>query len=555
MGAGSLACAHGVLTARLSNGPGSVQTAVRGRASSNIDFALTARSVDVAHRTTGRSPLTSRADAALLGPRTSLTGWVAVIAAVQVAVLLVTSSRYGYHRDELYFIVAGGHPALGYPDQPPLVPLLCWAMNALAPGSLLVLRAPSALAAALTTTLAALIARELGGKGREQVIAAACTAVSGFALAVAHLVSTTTPDLLSTTLLGWLAVRVVVRGSGRSLLAAGVVVGIGVEAKPQVGLVAAVRAATLILTVPRGPLRSRWGAGGAIAAIAFAAPYVFWQQQHGWPQLTVAGNIAGSQEGGRTGFFPFQLVMVSPFLVPVWIAGLLAPFRRAGWQPLRFVSITYLVLAVLYFVGNGHAYYLASLYPLLLGLGALQTADWTRRARHRTPLLATGIAVSAAVSAVIALPLLPERDLQGSIVIALNSAQGDTVGWPSFVRTVTTAWARIPAAERRHTAIFTSNYGEAGAIDLLSLPHTLPPAYSGHNAFSEWGIPPAADTNALLVGYDNAADAAPFFDQCQTLAIANNGVGLNNQEQGLPVMLCHVTRPWTKLWPRLTHYD
>jgi hypothetical protein len=378
--------------------------------------------------------------------------------------------------------------------------------------------------------------------------------VSGFALAVAHLVSTTTPDLLSTTLLGWLAVRAIVRGSGPSLLAAGVVVGVGVEAKPQIGLLAAVMAATLIVIGPKAPLRSRWAAGGAFAAVVLAAPYVVWQQQHGWPQLTVAGNIAGSQEGGRAGFFPFQLVMVSPLLVPVWIAGLLAPFRRAGWRPLRFLAITYVVMAVLYFVGNGHAYYLASLYPLLLGFGALPTAEWTRRAGYRTPLLATGIAVSAAVSAVIALPLLPERDLQGSIVIALNSAQSDTVGWPSFVHTVATAWGRLPASERRHTAIFTGNYGEAGAIDLLG-PRKLPPAYSGHNGFSEWGIPPATDSHALLVGFNNPADAAPSFDQCHTLAIVNNGVGLNNDEQGLPVMLCHVTAPWTMLWPRLTHYD
>jgi Dolichyl-phosphate-mannose-protein mannosyltransferase len=487
--------------------------------------------------------------------RQPLTGLVAVIAVAQAAVLLATTTRYGYHRDELYFIIAGAHPAFGYPDQPPLVPLLCWSMNALAPGSLLVLRAPSALAAAATTMLAALIARELGAQARAQVIAAACTAVSGFALAVAHLVSTTTPDLLSTTLLGWLAVRAVVRGGGPSLLAAGVVVGIGVEAKPQVGLVAVVMAATVVVVGPRAALRTRWAAGGAIAAVVLAAPYVIWQQQHGWPQLTVAGHIAGSQEGGRAGFFPFQLVMVSPFLVPVWVAGLLAPFRRAGWRQLRFISISYVAMAGLYFIGNGHAYYLASLYPLLLGLGAPPTAEWTRHARHRTLLLAAGIAVSAGVSAIIALPLLPERDLQGSIAIALNSAQGDTVGWPSFVHTVTTAWGRIPAAERRHTAIFTGNYGEAGAIDLLSRPRTLPSAYSGHNAFSEWGIPPATDTNALLVGFNSAANAAPFFDQCHTLAIVNNGVGLNNQEQDLPVMLCHVTGRWTTLWPRLTHYD
>jgi 4-amino-4-deoxy-L-arabinose transferase-like glycosyltransferase len=484
-----------------------------------------------------------------------LTGWVGVIAAVQAAVLLATSTRYGYHRDELYFIVAGSHPAFGYPDQPPLVPLLGWAMNALAPRSLLLLRTPSALAAAATTILAALIAREVGGGTRAQILAAACTACSAFALAVSHLVTTTTFDMLSTTLLGWLAIRAIVRGSGPAVLAAGVVVGLGMEAKPQVGLVAAVMVAALLLVGPRSALRSRWAAGGFVCAVALAAPYVIWQQQHGWPQLTVAGNIAGSQEGGRAGFFPFQLVMVSLLLVPVWVAGLLAPFRRAEWSRLRFVPVTYAAMAVLYFAGNGHAYYLASLYPLLLGLGAIPTAEWTMRASRRTWILAIGIALSAAVSAVIALPLVPERQLQGSVLIALNSAQGETVGWPRFVQTVSSAWLQIPAVERPDTAIFTSNYGEAGAIDLFGPARRLPRAYSGHNGFSEWGIPPDADAHALLVGFDDGADAAPYFAHCRTLAVVNDGVGLNNNEQGLPVMLCQPTAPWPTLWPRLRHYD
>lgn len=487
--------------------------------------------------------------------RAPLTAWVGLIALAQACALLATSTRYGYHRDELYFIVAGSHAAFGYPDQPPLVPLVSWAMNALAPGSLLLLRTPSALAAAATTTLAALIARELGGETRAQVIAAACTAVSAFALAVAHLVSTSTPDLLATTALGWLAVRAVVRGSGPAVLAAGVVAGLGVEAKPQVGLVAAVMAATLLVVGPRAPLRSPWAACGAIAAVALAAPYALWQQRHGWPQLTVAGHIAGSQEGGRAGFFPFQLVMVSPLLVPVWVAGLRAPFRRVGWHNLRLLPITYAVMGVLYFLGNGHAYYLASLYPILLGLGALPAAEWSVRARHRTPLLAAAIAVSGALGGLIALPLLPERDLQGSVVIALNSAQRDTVGWPSFVRTISSVWRKIPAAEHSHTAIFTGNYGEAGAIDLLASSPQLPRAYSGHNGFSEWGIPPPADTSALLAGFHGPADAAPYFDRCRTLATVDNGVALTNDEQSLPVMLCQVTRPWATLWPRLRHYD
>ena len=78
--------------------------------------------------------------------------------------------------------------------------------------------------------------------------------------------------------------------------------------------------------------------------------------------------------------------------------------------------------------------------------------------------------------------------------MALNPDQGETVGWPRFIDTVSRAWKSIPAAERPQTVIFTSNYGEAGAIDVLGKSHGLPRAYSGHNGFSEWGQPPASAT-------------------------------------------------------------
>ena len=485
--------------------------------------------------------------------RTALSPWVGAIAAAQFAVLVATSTRYGYHRDELYFIVAGSHPALGYPDQPPLVPLICWAMHSLW-HSLVLLRLPSALVAAATTLLAGEIAREVGGGLRAQVIAAACTASSGFALAVGHFVTTTTFDLLSTTALLWLVIRALARRSARPMLAAGIVVGLGVEAKPQVGFVAIVVVGVLLVLGPRDVLRSWWTVGGVVAAVAIATPYVVWQQRHGWPQLTVARNIGGSAEGGRAGFIPFQLVMVSPLLAPVWIAGLLAPFRRLELRRLRFVPVTYVVLLFAYIAGNGKAYYLASLYPALLALGALPAAAWTARVRSRSRTLVLAIAVSVAISAFIALPLLPARSLQGSAVMAINPDQGETVGWPRFVDTVTTAWRSIPPGERAHTAIFTGNYGEAGAVDVLGRSHGLPRAYSGHNGFSEWGSSPATDTHALVIGYSGAQDTTPFFTSCRTLATIDNGIGLENDEQGLPLLFCKPTAPWATLWPRLRHY-
>ena len=57
-------------------------------------------------------------------PRVDRLVW-AIAAALFVAhVVASIAGPYGYFRDELYFIDCGRHPAFGYVDQPPLVPLL-----------------------------------------------------------------------------------------------------------------------------------------------------------------------------------------------------------------------------------------------------------------------------------------------------------------------------------------------------------------------------------------------------------------------------------------------
>src|SRR5258708_27512654 len=96
-------------------------------------------------------------------------GWLGhpafVLGALSLVIHAVANQHYDFFRDELYFIVCGRHPAWGYVDQPPLVPLIAGFADWAAPGSLLALRALPALMSVATIGATVLLVRRLGGKG------------------------------------------------------------------------------------------------------------------------------------------------------------------------------------------------------------------------------------------------------------------------------------------------------------------------------------------------------------------------------------------------------
>jgi len=93
----------------------------------------------------------------------ALPAQVLLVAGVMLVGLIAVSGAYGFHGDEMYYVVAGQHPSLGYVDQPPLTPLLSALSVALLGVTPTAVRILPAVEMALVVIIVALIARDLGG--------------------------------------------------------------------------------------------------------------------------------------------------------------------------------------------------------------------------------------------------------------------------------------------------------------------------------------------------------------------------------------------------------
>ncbi|MDQ3850973.1 MAG: glycosyltransferase family 39 protein [Actinomycetota bacterium] len=373
-------------------------------------------------------------------------------------------------------------------------------------------------------------------------------------LVTGHWLSTSTFDLLTWTAATWLAVRAVRTGDRRLWLVAGVVLGLGLLNKPLPAFLAIGMLAGIAVAGPRRWLRDPYLWAGAVIALALWSPWLWWQAGHGWPQLDVSRSIAAGASTSSEPWWaivPFQVLLVSPPLAPVWIAGLVRLLRDPGLRDVRFLAWAWVLLAVVFMATGGKPYYLAGLLPVLIGAGSVWVdgrLDHGRPRVRKTVLLAT-IAVSAAIGALIALPVLPAAST--GPVLAVNEDVGETIGWPRFAETVAAVYRTLPSARR--AVILTGNYGEAGAIDRYGPALGLPRAYSGHNAYGEWGPPPDGGAPVIAIGIRPRLLAAHLHD-CSVAARIDNHAGVDNAEQGRPVMLCRgPRRPWSQQWPLLRH--
>ena len=477
-----------------------------------------------------------------------------------VLVLMLVAGRYGFHRDELYFVESGHHPAWATPDSPMLVPYLAAGWYDVVGGHLWAFRILPALAVASFCLIAGLLAREFGGDRRHETASVLATALTGLVLGTGHLFSTTTFDLAATSATLWLLVRAVRDDRWGSWLAFGLAAGLAAEVKVLVFGVVGTALVGLLLAGPRRAFRApRLWAGLAIM-VAVAAPNLVWQAVHGWPMRVIAANIAGggsASSSDRIALVPNLLLMVGPVISVVMVTGVVWLCRSPRRERLGWVAIGFLLLVALLVLGGGKPYYPAGYLPALLAAGAIPLSDWVAALRVRRAVALVLLVVSALVTPLLTLPLAPVGSSLFRIGAAVNPDAAETVGWDGYVHTVADVVDHLSPPVRRHAVVITSNYGEAGALtraQRLGSPtgRDLPPVFSGHNGFAFFGEPPQPTRTVVLVGWFERSQPGQWFEHCREVARLRSPPGVDNEEAGAPVRVCEGPRePWPRLWPTM----
>jgi hypothetical protein len=236
---------------------------------------------------------------------------------------------------------------------------------------------------------------------------------------------------------------------------------------------------------------------------------------------------------------------------------------------LRAFPIAYAVMAAIFLLLHGKAYYIVPIYPLLLAGGAVGIEEWLRWKPLQGVALAT-VTVVGVVLAPLALPILPPAKYEAyaaalgipsSAAAMERGAQSPLpthlagmFGWPEMAAKVAAVYNALPAGERARAVFYGRDYGEAAALDIYGPALNGPPVVAGHNNYYLWG--PKGSDGAVVIVLDG--DVAPLM---KNYASAERVGRIDSPyaqpwEAHMPIFVLRNPRvPLTTLWPKLKYYE
>jgi len=468
-----------------------------------------------------------------------------------IALHLATNGTLGFHTDELYYLACGSHPALGYVDFPPLVPLLARLETGLLGVSPWTLRVLPSLLGGFLVALSGAYVRRLGGSLRLQGIALLTAIAAPYLLGTNWVFQTVTFDQVTWMVAVYWFLGLVIDRRPRYWIYLGITLGIGLEVKYTiVGLILGIGIAVLLTPSLRMDLRTKYPWVAAAIALLIWAPNLVWQVVEGFPSVIYVTNHGGG--GGGPVAYLIQFGVYFFFLVPLWLAGMISLFRSRLLRPVGIACAVPLVL----FLFVGKSYYAAGTIPIALAQGLMAISQIQR------PKLRSGLKIAVVVSTVLefatffflVVPVTPPDRIHVLRLDTINEVFADSVGWDDIANQVTTIYEDLPASERSNTVIISAYYGVPGALQIYGNPKLLPDVVSPQ--LSDWYWLPAnlTATDVLMVDYQ-PSDVAWMCTSPTLVAHLTVPYDVAGLEQGAPVTFCQLKAPIAQIWGKLRNFS
>lgn len=470
-----------------------------------------------------------------------------------VALHLATNATLGFHTDELYYLSCAWHPAFGYVDFPPVVPMLARVETGLLGVTPWNLRLLPTLVGGAMVALSAVYVRRLGGSLRLQALALVVAVAVPFFLGTNWVFQTVTFDELTWMVSLYWFLSLVLDRRPRYWICLGVSLGVGLQVKYTIaGLIVGIVVAVLVTHSLRNELRTRYPWIAAGVALLILAPNLVWQVFEGFPSLTYithhGGDIASS--GGPL-IYVVELVVYMFFLLPLWVAGVLSLFRMPVLRPIGICC----AVPLLVFLFVGKSYYAAGTVPIALAQGIMSIS------RIERPRLRAGLQIAVVLActlefvtfAQITLPITPASRLHAAGLDTKNEVFADSVGWEEVAHQVTALYDGLPSSERGSTIVISHYYGVPGALEVYDHPGQAPPAVSPQLSDWFWLPGDVSASDALMVDYQ-PADVGWMCTSAELVGHLTVPYQVKGLEQGAPVTLCALKRPLPQDWSRLRYF-
>jgi hypothetical protein len=502
-----------------------------------------------------------------------------VVAAVYFLAHMATATRYGYFRDALYYLACSEHLDWGYVDQPPLIVFIAWVARHTLGVSLPALLMWPALAGAARIVLAAAFARELGANKFGMVLAAALAATSAVWYVNDHQFAMNAFEPLFWTGCAFTVARMIHTDNPKWWLAFGAIAGLGLENKYSVAAFAFFLLAGLLLTPQRKFLFSPWILAGGSTALLFFLPNLLWNIQHHWPFLELMRNIRASGRdviSSPAAFLAQQILIMTPATLPFWLGGLWFYFSGAG-KKFRAFGWAFIFTIGFFLLAHGKNYYSAPVYPLVLAAGAVVAENFLSKARFEArPRMHTAlkgaIFVWLFIGVMLLLPMVfpvlpidtylryqkhlpfgvPKSEHNQDQAI-LPQHYADEFGWEEMVARVAAVYHSLTPEEQSRTAIFATNYGEAGAIDFFGSRYGLPKSICTHQNYFLWG--PRNYTGEIVIRIGTKPeDARDYYVSVSVAATLDNPYTMPYERK--PILLCrHRKKNLQTDWPEIKNWS